>query len=648
MFKINRVEAENFLSYRSIDIDMGSLEEFDFPCFVVTGENLDDGSSIYKDEKFAGSNGSGKTSLFESISWCLYGVIPRGVVYKDDIINIWGGDKCRVSVEFSVEDDVYKITRVKKAGSSENVVIIKNSENITKSKIKSSNKKIEEILNMDFNSFCMTGFLFETNYSQFGSSTDKEKKEKLSGLIPEHIRGLREYIGEDKTKVEGLLNRLEDIKIHLNSRVSLISSQISGKRREVNTVSDKMKEVSVGDMDFIKKELGYNVSLLSDLESMLEENRGKISKIDENMDNGGKWVRENQEKLDNRMRLKRDKEKKLEEEKRKLSNLGEIDSRLVCPTCDRKYDKSRVEEIKSKYDKAKREIVNNITNIESELKNWKEDGALQGKIEKAKKMLSDMKEERRTIMVSVNKYKENMSEVEKNIKEYKNKIESSDVYKYEVLLNSLNEQIKELEKDMEKYTNRVSDVESDIKSVRSLLGHVDFWYGHAGWDGIISYYMDDIIKNIEHKANEILNEISDDILISISSYKLNKSGDANNNIKIDILSGDKRKPYKMASSGERKKVDLSITLSIRDIYNSRVESSLNMMVLDEVFKGLDTSSSISLIRYLPVRYKDINIFLVSHDSSVNKYILSGQEVKVTKKKGISSISYWPGKEVNCG
>ena len=646
MIDIISVNAENFLSYESFHLDMRSLDGYDFPCFVVTGKNLDDVSSTYKDGKYTGSNGSGKTSLFESVCWCLFGKIPRGNVYKDDVVNIWKGDKCRVTVELSVGGKSYAITRIKKINSSEKVIIIEGTEEITQAKVRNSNEKIEEILNMDFDNFCMTGFLFETNYSQFGSSTDKEKKENLKGLIPEHIQKIRDYVGEDKSGLDSLLGKLDKLKISVDSKVSLLSSQIDKKKETANSLRGKIKKMEREEnIDFFRSEMENNKTLLVDLEKFSEEYKNKIDKIENNISNGGDRLREKQNALKDIESARKDKERALLSEKRKLENLGELDSKTVCPTCNRKYEKEKEERIRENYFKIRDQILSNIESIEEGLKEETGDGGIAEEIEVYRKAINKLKLDRDELIKKLSDNKRNVGEIERTIAEYKSKIESSDTHQDTMLLATLENQIVELEDEIEKHKRELQSINSSIEKTRETLKYVDFWYSQAGWNGIISYYMDEIIKSIEDKANEILNEVSDDVLVSISSYKVNKKGDANNNIEISIISNDKRKPYAMASSGERKKIDLAITLSIRDIYNSRRGSSLNMMVLDEVFKGLDTASSVSLMRYLPMRYKNLNIFLISHDSSVNNYILPGHEVEVVKKSGISSVSCWPnGKE----
>ena len=61
LFKI--LQIENFLSYKNTKI------EFKPGLYLVDGKNLDEG----------GSNGAGKSGIWEALAWSLFGVTTRGL-----------------------------------------------------------------------------------------------------------------------------------------------------------------------------------------------------------------------------------------------------------------------------------------------------------------------------------------------------------------------------------------------------------------------------------------------------------------------------------------------------------------------------------------------------------------------------------------
>ena len=57
----------------------------------------------------SGANGAGKSSLFDAITWALFGRARR----NDDAVINDGSQVCRVMLEFEYEGSLYRIERIK-------------------------------------------------------------------------------------------------------------------------------------------------------------------------------------------------------------------------------------------------------------------------------------------------------------------------------------------------------------------------------------------------------------------------------------------------------------------------------------------------------------------------------------------------------
>jgi DNA repair exonuclease SbcCD ATPase subunit len=105
-----------------------------------------------------------------------------------------------------------------------------------------------------------------------------------------------------------------------------------------------------------------------------------------------------------------------------------------------------------------------------------------------------------------------------------------------------------------------------------------------------------------------------------------------NNIEIDYLD----KAYENLSGGERQKIDLIVQFSIRDMLCGYLGFTSNILVLDEVFDGLDM---IGCQRVLDVisSISDIkNIFIVTHRRDLS--VPTDKEITVVKSSdGISEL-----------
>ena len=96
--RFSRLYLYNFLSFgeSEIRLDRGGFT-------LVRGSNLNP-------RDCAKSNGSGKSALWEALSWVLTGETIRGV---KNIVNLNGTDGALVEVTFTVDRDEYTIIRSK-------------------------------------------------------------------------------------------------------------------------------------------------------------------------------------------------------------------------------------------------------------------------------------------------------------------------------------------------------------------------------------------------------------------------------------------------------------------------------------------------------------------------------------------------------
>ncbi len=96
------LRVQNFLSLET------AVLMFRQGLHFVNGKNWDMGAD--EDE----SNGSGKSSLFEAIQWCLFGSLARGKVLADAVVNTAAGMNCAVQLVFEHNDHRYDVLRTRK------------------------------------------------------------------------------------------------------------------------------------------------------------------------------------------------------------------------------------------------------------------------------------------------------------------------------------------------------------------------------------------------------------------------------------------------------------------------------------------------------------------------------------------------------
>src|SRR5260370_207423 len=108
--KLKVVEIENFMA-----ISRATISLADRGLVLIQGENSDDTS--------AESNGAGKSSIADAISWCLYGPTPPGED-GDGVVNIAAGKNCSVIVQIEEGGQLYSITRHRKHSKGKNSLTV--------------------------------------------------------------------------------------------------------------------------------------------------------------------------------------------------------------------------------------------------------------------------------------------------------------------------------------------------------------------------------------------------------------------------------------------------------------------------------------------------------------------------------------------
>ncbi len=171
----------------------------------------------------AGENGAGKSSLLDAITWSLWG---RGRAKTDEELIYQGAGEMRVAFAFSVQGQAYQVIRQKKGGKrSSGSLELQIQENgkwkgISDATINATQKKIVQLLKLDYDTFCNSAFLQQGKADEFTRKTATQRKEVLADIL-----GLNQWAGyEDRAK-----KRLAELK----ERIIGLDSEIAGYDREL-------------------------------------------------------------------------------------------------------------------------------------------------------------------------------------------------------------------------------------------------------------------------------------------------------------------------------------------------------------------------------------------------------------------------------
>lgn len=234
--KIKSIKIKNFYSYEEAELNFEELNNLVY----VDGKNKDAG----------GSNGSGKSSLFEAVVWGLTGKTIRKSI-EDAVVNFNNSESCVVDLEV----DDYRIIRGKRPSK---LQLFYRGEEITKESQKVTQEFLEKQLGFTYKSIVSTMVYGQNSPTEFLGATKDEKR-----AIIKHYLDLDDVFRyRDRSKATKL-DTSREIKAH-ETLISKLDTQIEQLKQDLGT--DVNEPV-------------YDLAVIQKLETKAIESRAQIRQI---------------------------------------------------------------------------------------------------------------------------------------------------------------------------------------------------------------------------------------------------------------------------------------------------------------------------------------------------------------------------------
>lgn len=582
IIKFKNIKLKNFVSFKNEEIDLDKYQGF----INIFGANNSDDS--------AKSNGSGKSSLFNSICWCLTGQTIQG---SKKVENIFCSGETKVELNFVLDNKDYTIIRSKNPS---NLKILSDGIDISGKGIRDTEKIIKELLPDIETIISSVVILGQGLPNRFTNNSPTGRKEVLEKLSKSDFM-------------------IEDIKDRLSNRqkeLKLILRDNEDKQLKLKTILSTKKELL---QQLAKQFKSFDYGTLKTQLDELTRLDTTIMQIDSTELNS--WI-------DKQLSLKIP-EYEIKDTKEFEKNLVECQTTLkslkakkrdlmsgICPTCGKEVDALELEDIDNKIcllEQKISEINDKIVQINKENKESenKAKEEYQKKFDDISKKIKELQAEQSKIQ------KENEKKLStlNKIKELEYAISSLDEKKNNVKEQGtqVKKECARLEKEIEKIDIKVYGDKLDILKKMSNIASRDF----RGYllTNVISFIQDRLI----HYSN---------FLLSTDNIKFELDG---NNLQIYLLD----KEYEMLSGGEKQIIDIMVQLSIRDMLCTYFNFSTNILVIDEITDNLDSNRAEKVFELLSKLDLE-SIFVISHHEDYN--IPFDRQIKVEKdKNNISRI-----------
>ena len=669
MKKINfkKLYAENFLCFgnKGIEVDFSKFNNI----VLIRGKNLDVTESSKSQDKIA-SNGVGKSSIPAILVYGMYGKTirkPNKIGHKD-VINNETGKKLKVEVYW----DDYKLQRTRKPDA---LRLWKSSNNqwddsteITLGGMPATQKMVEDIIGMSYETFINVAIFTDDNTSSFLECDASEKRQ-----IVENLLSLEKYRSYHENAKKILKNHKDCIK-NLEKEIQFVEKQLSDEQLnqarlekskkdwndknieeikkyiEAIRILDQEKSKVVGEDAELKKyeQVLENISILEkeivdidDNIATLEKNETQISELKTKLKS---QIDDYSKKCDS---LKSDYQSLLSEIKIIESNVSKIENLedgVKCTHCLQTVDKSSHDIVLSNY---KNELAGKY-----EISNSKKEIYVAEKEKLDKLKTTEKSADEKIALLQSNIKKQNFEKSTKSktlndLLKIKKPEPNAKLKVIEEKINLLKNQLDTkvvASKQPSPYDNLIEVSESEIKTINENKDNKDvyykelnektkyyeYWISAFGDSGIRKYVIDEIIPALNSNINYWMQFLIENKI----TLKFNNEFEET----IEKYPTDNNKyVYECMSNGQRRRINLALSQAFAHVMSLNSGKTPNIVFLDEVTSNVDPQGVAGIYNMICELNKEKQVFITTHDHDLIEFLNGCDTLDLVMQKGMTQL-----------
>lgn len=650
MFKFKKIKAKNFLSYKDLELDLDKRG-----LILVEGKNLTNSAFL--------SNGSAKSSLLSTVTYALYGKTEKGQT-ADEVVNNKVGKDTSVKLYFDVDEQSYRIERYRKDKKNKNQVkLFKGNDEIKTNSTKETNQRILDLFGIDYSAYINSISIGQGSETSFSDATDKQKKEILENVANIAIYARAQEVAKQKVtdtqtelaeyknqlaNYESEKDKFETLKQSEQDKYDNAMSYYSSAQELLNDAEGKYKDlVEQANLDTLNEQKDKLLDELNRIKYLIDNKEPKQTFTLDTSEYENK-ISELQVILNKFSAEKMSKENEVNNLK---VSYNSFNTATVCPTCGSPLDPTHAlneqEKIINQVAKIKEYIIQlegginmtnkKITEAKQELQDKQtefnefvadRDREYDNIVSVNQKAYFDKQQEVNNIQSQIDKVNNDIQNAYNTVEHYRWDLEKREQpnppYDYKEELDKLEKDNKENMEKVDKLTDDMLEYEQVVKM-----------YSNSGVRSIV---LDNITPYLNEQANKYLAILAGStIQINLTTQKENKDGSISDKFEVEVYNASGGSDYKSASAGERKRIDLAISFALQDLVIKQNNTSVNLLMLDEVFENLDEVANENVITLLEEKAKEVeSIFVITHNEQL-KGLFSNKVTVIKEQDGISKL-----------
>ena len=575
--RVLSLEISNILSVEAV-----SLSFEDNGLILVEGWNYDTGRA----------NGAGKTAIFNCLSYALYDNLPRKITASEILRRGCKSGYAKCSVLCG--EDVWTVQRSRPKG-------VKFYKNGVEQAI--SQGEFEANVRLTYDQFLLTIYTPQANsgdLTRFLASPDTNKKQFLLQLLNlERFNECKKLVDD---KIKSLISTIQQ---H-NSNLSSAQSKIDAYTESLVDVDELTQEIYNANAS-----INGLQSQILELSNVEKPDLSKYRKIEDDLISKQMEISKSEIQRSHLFNLYKD----------LSASLTDYDRDKKCSECNSSLD---TEDARLAHKDHQVKTLSKISDIKNQLD---EHDVIIAK----KQSISDLDKKLRS---KKNLESSNYQAAIERISELKSLVRTKTFYieNTRLKLNSdsaLRNKISGLSEAVSNILAMLASNNKDLELYKTLSS----LYSPTGAQ---AYVLDSIIDSFNEVVQKYVDIVWPNASYILNSYKETSKGDIVAKFSETLTLDGKEVSVGSLSGGELKGLSLCIDFALLDVLETQFGLSLNPIILDEPFDGLDAIGREIVIELLETLARSRQILIIDHSSEAKAMFT--KSIFVSKKNGISTIS----------
>ena len=537
-----------------------------------------------------GSNGAGKSTMLDALSFGLFGK-PHRDIKKDQMINSINKKGTVVEVQFKIGDSNFKIIRGIKPGKFE---IYQNDKMINQaSNARDYQKFLEQnILKLNHKSFHQVVVLGSSSFIPFMQLPAWSRRAVIEDLLDINI------FSKMNTLLKERNSKIRDELTDINHQIELYKTKIDSQTKYIKDLQSINKDMVENKKETIK-------TYEDDIRSLINKNETLSENLSSHIDIETKRSDDLKSTATQLKSYDLQFSSKIKDLVKQSKFFEDNDQ---CPTCDQEISVDIKTEKITTIKKSAAEVQKGMEKLKTEVNQNYAD------IEASKNAMTQLLERQRKIISNNDKISIIQKEIDNAQKEISNLLQSSgDVKTAKKEMTSLREGKETITEKKLEYVEE--------RTYNEVIGEM------LKDTGIKTK----VIKQYLPVMNRLINQYLQ-VLDFFVAFHLDEGFN-------ETIRSRHRDTFNYASfsEGEKQRIDLSLLFTWRQIAKMKNSAATNLLVLDETFdSSLDHDGIDNLTKILNTLEDGTNVFIISHKGDIleNKF---RSKIEFIKEKNFSKI-----------